>query len=62
METILPIIKQVMPIASIVAISNVGAFIYIKMKNNKDRIEIMDVSRKLKKIDKINKANKESIF
>ena len=53
MESILPLIKQVMPIVSIVAVSNIGAFVYIKLKNNNNKIEIMDVKSEIRKIKRI---------
>lgn len=61
-EELLPILKQLTPVISIITASNIFAFIYIKVKNDNNKIEVMDVSRKLRKIDRINKANKESIF
>lgn len=54
--------QQVLIIAGIFLTSNLIAYISYCTKSNTNKIEIMNVRSRIKKIDKLNKADKESLF
>lgn len=54
--------NQILTITGIFLTSNLIAYIVYCTKNNTDKIEIMNVRSRIKKIDRLNKADRESLF
>lgn len=60
MPEIIPILKQVAPIVSILLVSNIGTLIYFKVKNNSKKVEIMNVRSELRKIRRMEQSEREN--
>lgn len=60
LENILPILKQIYPMASILVISNIGTLVYFKMKNKSKKIEIMNVRSEIRKIRRMEEAERNN--
>ena len=53
---------QILMITGIVLTSNLIAYIVYCVKSNTDKIEIMNVRSRIKKIHRLNRADKDSLF
>lgn len=60
MPEVIPILKQIAPIASILLVSNIGTLIYFKVKNNSKKVEIMNVRSELRKIRRMEQSEREN--
>lgn len=60
MPEVIPILKQIVPIASILLVSNIGTLVYFKVKNNSKKVEIMNVRSELRKIRRMEQSEREN--
>lgn len=60
MPEVIPILKQITPIASILLVSNIGTLVYFKVRNNSKKVEIMNVRSELRKIRRMEQSEREN--